>query len=88
MKTLKDFEAVYTIYEHGIPIRQLTGNIWAWQETYRQVFGPGSHADKLERVWDDQTIAIYDAVDWKEPKCCKFCKETVKEVNEKLANKS
>jgi hypothetical protein len=82
MKTIKDYDAEYTVYEHGTPTKKMRGNIWAWQETFRQVFGPGSHAEELLREWQGRAEIIVDPVDWGNPTCCEACKAEAKRINQ------
>ena len=70
MSTLKDFDANYTVLHHGEVVRQFTSNIWAFQETFRQVFGPGSEADSMIREWKGKTEIFVDPVHWDNPTCC------------------
>ena len=84
MSTLKDFDANYTVLHHGEVVRQFTSNIWAFQETFRQVFGPGSEADSMIREWKGKTEIFVDPVHWDNPNCCASCKDEAKLIIEKM----
>ena len=88
MKTLKDYSVTYTALEHDSVVRKFEGNLWTWQETFRQVFGPGSHIDKLVSDWNGKERIFVDPVDWGDPKCCPTCKTEAVKLSERLKAKN
>jgi hypothetical protein len=84
METMKDLEVDYTIYMDDGTTRNLKGNVWTFQETFRLIFGPGSHASYMIARWGDREEKIVDTVNWENPTCCSTCKDQAAYANAAL----
>ncbi len=80
MDTIESYNATYTVLKDGEIIRTFEANLYAWQETFRQVFGPGSHADSMIQEWNGKSQIFVDPVHWDNPTCCAACKEEAKKI--------
>jgi hypothetical protein len=80
MNTVKEYQASYTVLKDGEIIRKFNASLYAWQETFRQVFGPGSHADSMIQEWNGKSQIFVDPVHWDNPTCCAACREEAKRI--------
>lgn len=86
MNTVQDFNAEYTVYSGDTEVRKFKGNIWAFAEIYRLIFGPGSSNTSFKVTWKDKEFSVTEYVNWQSPGCCDFCKIQSADANKILEN--
>ena len=84
MVCVKDFTVSIVVEDINGKQISFETNMWAGQEIFRRLFGPGTGVKSCDIVTSERVVGMTDPINWDHPVCCDHCR---KETEERKAKK-